>query len=265
MRFLAGVGVRLATSILLFMVCLIVPPQVLGDASIRYKLGGGYSASREDLLVPLAFRGGGFIAGLGYEHQVGEWTLELSAQAQLDFVFNRFGHPGALLSYEIDPTLMWSTLDLGFGELRLGFSIPVKLKNQFLYSWDDAHLYWLTTRGINLELAHRHTIASHTILQTELSLPLLTWVSRPEVYRYEKQDASLNWLGLHSPEESRSFENAGISTYQSIDLDLSILHQQSPGYWTLSYSYAHYELPRDVWVLSTSLSYSRTFKHWGSR
>lgn len=227
--------------------------QADGSGGYSYKIGLGYGACRDDLLIPLAFRGPGLVTGLSYTRSLGVWKFELEGRFKFDFVFNRFWHPGAILSYDFVPGISRVISEGHRGRTTLGFSAPVESNNQFLFSWDDAHLYWLNIRSIQLDLSQQWKSKSDNLLKVEVSLPVLSFVSRPKAYRYEKQDASLLWLGLYSPDEDREFKRAGISQYQAYSLEISRKRPEKPVWWSLQLDYDHYMVPEDVWVSSISL------------
>ncbi len=251
--------ISIATLCLLVTSALPANPLKENISSTYYQLGLELSSNRDDLLIPLAFNGPGLALGLGHTRTFSTWTLDIPVSFKFDFVFNRFNHPGALLSFDLNPTLLRSIYKNDkWGRFRGGLALPFKMNNQFIFSWDDAHLYWFTTKGVNLALAWCKDWSSSTT-HVELSIPLITWISRPESYRYEKQDASLNWLGFRSPEEKRKYKRAGYDEYQAIALSLSHHQASRAGRWKFGFEYDHYTLPSDVWVLSTKLTYIRSF------
>lgn len=259
-----GILNRIVILILLFLVMSNSMAQT-NTKGFSYEIGLGYGAGRDDLLIPLAFRGPGVLTGLGYSKPIGRWELELEGRFKFDIVFNRFGHPGAIISYDLKPSLTRRLSNTPYGSIHGGISTPIESNNQFLFSWDDAHLYWLNIRGLNLELANTWSTASGLVMAVELSVPILSFVSRPKPYRYEKQDASLMWLGLYSPDEARKYKNAGFSDYQAYTLQFSRTNTERLVKWSLNLDFDHYEQPRDVWVSSISITRSSKLKFWRGR
>jgi len=224
-----------------------------GSGGYSYKIGLGYGGCRDDLLVPLAFRGPGLFTGLSYTSSLGAWKFEVEGRFKFDFVFNRFWHPGAILSHDLIPRISRVISEGHRGRTTLGLSTPIESNNQFLFSWDDAHLYWLNIRSVQIDLSHQWKSKSDNLIDMKVSLPVLNFISRPKAYRYEKQDASLLWLGLYSPDEERDFKHVGMSQYQAYSLEISRKHQEKQVWWSLQLDYDHYTDPEDVWVSSISL------------
>jgi len=107
--------------------------------SSTYEIGCEYGSNRDDLLIPLAFRGPGFVLGLGHQRQYGKWAIQIPASLKLDMVFNRFDHPGVVLSTDFYPTAIREVYTSSTcGSFSIGASLPFEMNNQFMYSWDDA-------------------------------------------------------------------------------------------------------------------------------
>ena len=234
--------------------------------SFQYELGLEFASVREDLLIPLAFNGPGAVLGLGYQKISGNWELNLDSRVKLDFMFNRFDHPAAMTSVDITPAIKRNIYQPSSSlDLQLGISTPLELNNLFLFSWDDAHLYWFTIRGLNLEMSLNKELSKDRAIRLGLSIPIVSQIARPKQQRLEKQDPSLNWLGFYSPDGPRDFQSGSYSSYQAIELSLELDQYQGRSGWELNFDYDHYSEPKDVWVLSTSLSYKHRFGKRGDR
>ena len=227
-------------------------------AAFQYELGLELGSAREDLLIPLAFHGPGVVLGLGIQKISGPWEWSMNNRVKLDFLFNRLGHPGASTALDIEPGLLRHVYTLR-NELDLyaGSSLRYQMNNLFLFSWDDAHLYWTTIRGLNLDLRLRKAVGQKRWLSLDISIPLFTQVSRPEIQRLEKQDPSLMSLGFLPPQGSRDFTTATYDVYSSVGIEIKLVNMGAGSAWLFGFDFDHYSQPEDVRLMSTTLSFQK--------
>lgn len=253
--------------ILLFtLTCTLSPlwAQTQSRRSFHYELGLEFASGRDDLLIPLAFNGPGVMLGLGLEKPMGNWILDLDTRVKMDVVFNRFGHPGVIISLDFKPRITKQMFNLPYNiDLFMGPALPFEENNLFLFSWDDAHLYWFTIRGLNWDLNLTKTLKNDQQLSVGLSVPLISQVARPTVQRLEKQDPSLMRLGFYSPDGLRDYSTGSLASYQAVEMTLQLEQSNKRASWMIYFDFDHFAEPRDVWVLSTTLTYQRTFGRKG--
>ncbi len=94
-----------------------------------------------------------------------------------------------------------------------------------------------------------------------IEIPLFTQISRPPVYRHNKQDPGLAWLGFKSTEAKRQYETVSWADYQSVKISGEYAATPKSS-WILEFEYDHATIPKEAWAISTSLSYVRKFRSW---
>lgn len=239
--------------------------QTRDKATFKYEVGLELASVRDDLLIPLAFSGPGIVLGLGAHKEHGLWEWSVDSRLRMDFIANRFSHPGASTALDIEPSLLRHVCTSPWDfNIYTGPSLRYQMNNQFIFSWDDAHLYWTTVRGLNLDLSMRKQLNSNRLLSLDISIPLYSQISRPDAQRLEKQDPSLMSLGFFPPSGSREFTTGTYHSYRSVGFEIKLQNSISGSTWLLGFDFDHYTYRDDVRIMSTSLSYqkqiSRTVK-----
>ncbi|MBT4129903.1 MAG: hypothetical protein HOB84_13920 [Candidatus Marinimicrobia bacterium] len=230
--------------------------------TIKWHAALELASFRDDLIVPLGFHGPGVIIGSSFQHNRGEWQFDLPLSYKFDFVFNRYSHMGMAFSLDINPSLLKS-IDLAEnqGHFKGGLAFPFKINNYFPFSWDDAHLYWFTIRGIALAMEWTTPAASDRAITLHLEIPLLNQISRPPAYRHNKQDPGLAWGGFKSTEAKRNYKTVSWADYQSVRISGEYVSTPKSS-WILEFEYDHATMPKEAWAISTSLRYARKFRSW---
>lgn len=114
--------------------------------------GDGY---RDDVLVPLVFSGPS--AGLVTTSEFHTFGLDWQphAELRLDYATNRFGHESLLLFYQAR-MLAWKSIEWNATmPLQWGTGLDLQARDAYLFSWDDSHLYWLSSIGLPFALRCR--------------------------------------------------------------------------------------------------------------
>ncbi len=236
--------------------------EAAGSRSLDWTLGLELASFRDDLIVPLGFHGPGVIVGSSFQHKHGVWQFDLPLSYKFDFLLNRFSHMGIAFSLDVNPGLL-RTIELGEnrGHFKAGLALPFKINNYFPFSWDDAHLYWFTIRSTALALEWTTPATSNRDITMHIEIPLFTQISRPPVYRHNKQDPGLAWLGFKSTEAKRQYETVSWADYQSVKISGEYAATPKSS-WILEFEYDHATIPKEAWAISTSLSYVRKFRSW---
>ena len=178
----------------------------------------GLVSFREDLLVPLSFSGPGFALGGSFAHRSDGSLLDLDLSMRISYGINRFDHEAISLSTRIRSAWLWNIRSGGrLGELWIGAVLPFRINDMYIFSWDDAHMYWITSYGMGPAIQWRSHYSSETTIAVGMDLPVVHLVSRPPSYRFDKQDGMNRfffWLG----HPQRSFQLEPIGSYTAITL-----------------------------------------------
>ena len=198
----------------------------------RHALGVGAGlrgdAVREDLVVPLTFSGPGVRLLALYRGWIGPGLLTVRADVGLAFLFNRYGHIAATLDYSAEAA--WTARVLrGMGwHLSLGPVVALDSRVNYLYSWDDAHGYWLGSQWLGPMLRHARRLSDRWQLESSASLALLGFEGRPPAYRYNKQDALTHVDYFFSqPQQSERFVT--LADLQVLRIDVAFRHAAYDG------------------------------------
>jgi hypothetical protein len=118
---------------------------------LGFHVSSGIDSYREDLLVPLGFNGPGISLGGNYTHQTEKNSINIRLKLGLAYLKNRYSHEAAALVLELRPSWIRKLYDhQKYGEFWGGISIPMQINDLYIFSWDDAHLYWLTAYSLAL-------------------------------------------------------------------------------------------------------------------
>jgi hypothetical protein len=145
-------------------------------------------AVREDLLVPLTFSGPGLRLFVAYRGQVGPGVLALSGDVGMAVLWNRYGHMGASLDHDVDAAWTVRVFRALTWQLALGPAIASDSHFNFLFSWDDAHAYWLGAQWLGPAFRSEGRVSDHWRWEGRASFALVGFEGRPPAYRYHKQE-----------------------------------------------------------------------------
>lgn len=225
-------------------------------------LSGGIGSYREDLVVPISFDGPTFALGGQYSRQTEHTSLQLRLNLSVALLKNRFSHEAYAASLELRPSWtkrIWSGMP--DKQIWFGIALPMQMRNLFWDSWDDSHLYWLTTYSFALvgEYHTRLPRLGNTVIR--LDMPIIGFVSRPPEYRYKKQEA-LNHFSYHLSAPNKSFVFKGIWGYQSPMLQLLITGGSNGARrgFGLELMLDHCVKPKDIWILQIKLLFRYQWK-----
>ena len=161
---------------------------------------------REDLLVPLAFAGPGLQLQGFYRGWVGPGVMSARADIALAFLFSRFGHPGATLDYGADLAWTFNVLYADAWHLEVGPALAFDSRTNLIFSWDDAHAYWLGSQWLGPGARYLRRLTDTWRLEASAAMGLLGFEGRPPSYRYKKQETSFHVDYYFTvPEQSEKF------------------------------------------------------------
>jgi hypothetical protein len=257
----AGADFLLALS---FLVCGASQAQDEGakPASIRYlgfHFDAGLHSFREDLLVPLGFNGPGASLGGIYTRQKDNTYFNIRLKLGLAYLKNRYSHEAGLATLELRPTWLWKLGHRdGTGGFWGGICVPLQINSDLgLHSWDDSHLYWLTTYSIGPAVEWWKSVSQKSTAVVRLETPLIGWVSRPPTYRYNKQDA-LNHFTFQFSEPNRALHFETVDAYRAVFIQILLRHElrRSLFSYGLEFQYNYCNIPKNVYILNTSMTVS---------
>lgn len=244
--------------VVILMVTTAIPILALGGGAT---IDLGAAGSRDDILVPLVFSGpsiglGGFLGwrGLGAEQ-------DASLLAGFAYLTNRFGHEAALITLDARWTALSPALATPAGYVQFGSGLVYEVRDSYLGSWDDAHLYWIGTLGLPLVVQHRTSLGTRWNARSRLSVQFLTLESRPPGYRKNKQDdldnpAFLLGTPLESPDWKAPWQHLDVA------VDVNMRRSESPWEFGIRGAAVRAADPKQAFVLESGILISR---NWGGQ
>ena len=219
------------------------------------QLNGGLSMYREDLLVPLGFRGPSLSLGAAYTYQDKQNLIQVHLEVGMGHLANRYSHAAWIMHPEFRTS--WSKIiakSHRWGRFGIGVCYQTQMNNLFFESWDDAHLYWLTSHNLGISAEWQNAISKNNGIIIRIESPVIAFVSRPQVYRYKKQEPLNQWT-YHFTEPNRSLHIATWDAYRAIFLQILFFRKIRDALLSLGieYHYAYYQKPKEIWGLNTSV------------
>jgi hypothetical protein len=114
----------------------------------------GLEGFRETQLVPIVFSGpmfGVYVAGAMTRDS---WEWENHLNAHMAYATSRFDQEAVLLGYQVQ-SMGWKKVGAAWWA---GTGIDLQARNAYLYSWDDAHLYWLSSTTMPLGVRYDYSL-----------------------------------------------------------------------------------------------------------
>ena len=223
---------------------------------------GSILSNREDLLVPLGFSGPEISLGGHYTGQTSTDNIDVRFKVGVGYLKNRYSHETFTFTLELRPRWIREIAEYyRFGIIRGGLCFPMKNFHHIDHSWDDAHLYWLSSYSVGIAGEMEKKIGKANIGLLRLEVPLMSLISRPPKYRYNKQDATSS-IRFHFTEPNRSFHLEMLDDYRALFFQALIRHNidRSRLNAGFEFSYDFCRIPEKVWILNTSIFLSY---QWG--
>jgi hypothetical protein len=218
-------------------------------------LGGGGASVRDDLLVPLAFNGPSIAFGGIYSRRSERNRFDVRLGLGAGYLKNRFSHDSvwgrlALRSAWTKPLIRHPK----YGEFWGGACLPITIDYEIDHSWDDAHLYWLTSYAAGVALDWKKDLSRRNRATIHLEAPVIGFVSRPPEYRYNKQDAKNHWTFYFTgPNRALQFET--LDSYRA--LFVQSLFERAMGRSLLAlgfqFTYDYARDPKEIRVMDSAL------------
>lgn len=221
-------------------------------------LGSGIASYREDLLVPIDFHGPGFFIGAEFTKNAQSRVIDIRSKFGLSFLKNRFSHNAYAAILEIRSVwIRRLSYNQEYGELWGGICLPMKMNNLFMESWDDSHLYWLTTYSLGPVGEWHKQVSPGREISVHLGMPALSLISRPPEYRYKKQEP-LTHLGYHFSGPNRALHLELPDDYRAVFARVAFTRDMNHAILNigLEFEYGYCRDPKPIYALSTTLAFS---------
>jgi hypothetical protein len=202
-------------------------------AEARHTLVAGVGlrgdAIREDLLVPLTFSGPGLRLMLAYRGLLGPGLLAISGDVGMAVLWNRYGHMGATLDHNVDAAWTLRVFRAMGWHLALGPQIALDSRFNYIFSWDDAHAYWLGSQWLGPAFRAEGRLTEGWRFEARASFALLGFEGRPPAYRYHKQETRPGVTYFFTqPNSSESFVT--VADLQVVRLDVAVRRATYTGF-----------------------------------
>jgi hypothetical protein len=183
-----------------------------------FAVGLQHGQIRDDVLAPMRWSGFGGTIGFSYAYQQGNSRYEAEYLLRVVLPENRYGHKA----------VMWgSSLGLGYlhrlptispcGAFLIGGHLRWRLDEQYYYSWDESHIYWVNAYELGPTLRWHTKVPSRHRLALRLGIPVAALVSRPPVHRHYKMDR-LAEPSLYITKPHENIRATSLHEYMAIDL-----------------------------------------------
>ena len=217
-------------------------------------LNSGLYSYREDLLVPLGFHGPGFSLGAVYTYQSEKNRVHVRLRLGMGHMTNRYSHEAWGLFPELHSSWLRTLAEPHrWGGFWIGVCYHTRMNNLFIESWDDSHLYWLTSHSLGISVEWQKELSKKNGAVIRVESPVIGFVSRPPVYRYKKQEPLNHWT-YHFTEPNRNLHIVTCDTYRALFLQMLFVRKIRSGQLNLGieFQYAYYQKPEKIWGLNTS-------------
>ena len=230
----------------------------------RHRFGYGlvlaHDQAREDLLIPLRWRGPSVGLRLQWERAAAMSRHSIQGVVPASFYENRFGHEGYGLGFEIAYSYARQVReDLHRGRLFLGGQAKWDVHHGYYESWDEEHIYWLGAYSLGPRLAWDMPQGDNTRLAAVLDVPLIALVSRPPLERLNKTDPRTK-PSFYFTSPHRDIAFAGPFDYTAVHGGVSVARRWGKSSIVFAYDLelVTYDEPARVVTLSNRFSIVRT-------
>lgn len=205
---------------------------------LGYRLDIDNPVVRDDGLVRLAFKGIGGSVGLAQKWHGHDFTIESDADLDMNYLSTRYGNPGARISFLVQAVTSHTVIKFNNSIISAGIPLVASIDDWYLFSWDDAHLYWLTAYWTGLSANYDFQLANGVKISGKIKSPLTSFVSRPPEYRKDKQEGIIGDLFTRS---NSSLQPVSVNRYRGIDLEISCAKMLRRSELSLNMGYSYRE------------------------
>ncbi len=230
---------------------------------IGFGLGGVHYQIRDDILAPLRWEGAGVLLNVSYLFHSKIGYQEITMRIPVAIIANRYDHRGFCDELNIRYDLITKmTDDESPRQVHFGGMLEGSLNHQLYLSWDDSHIYWLTTYTAGPVVRWSRAISQGQNLAVRFSFPLLALVSRPPEHRYYDQ-GPMNKVGYWFSKPHEDMRLTSVHEYISLDLKCDYNRQLSQKTMLSISFHSSYETdskPQRIRLFTNSLLIQLLFK-----
>ena len=203
----------------------------------------GVDQLRDDALVPFRWTGPLVGLSLGGDFRTDRIRHQPELSLSVASAANHFGQGALAADVAAAYRVFAKPLRLAGGGFEYGGLLFYRQHNALLYSWDDAHDYWLNGIGVGPALAWRRALSPRAAVGIEAAGSLIAFVSRPPAYRRNKQDRT-EQIGFYFIENFRDLHASLPDRYQSADVRAGLEWRAGRGVLAAGY---RLDLVRATW------------------
>lgn len=185
---------------------------------IGFGLGGVHYQVRDDILAPLRWEGAGGLLHVSYQFRSNRGYREITMRFPVAIIATRYDHRGFCdelsIRYDLLAKIAGDELP---GQVHFGGMLEGSLNHQLYLSWDDSHLYWLTTYAVGPVVRWSRAVSQSQNLAVRFTFPLLALISRPPEHRYYDQ-GPMNKVGYWFTKPHEDMRLTSVYEYISLDL-----------------------------------------------
>lgn len=218
----------------------------------------GYEEAREDLLVPLRWRGTSLGLRLGWARETPGSRQGTSLLLPLSVYWDRFGYVGLV---GVGPKMYHAYVrEVGKpgprGSFNLGGLLRWQMHNGQYLDWDDEHIFWFSAFSAGPRFEWRSPSTRATELTGTLDAALVAAVSRPTRYRLNKIDDVTTFSGQFL-DTQKHFELTGPPAYVSFHAGLSARRPHSKFVFAYDLDFSTYDSPARVVTVAHRIGFVR--------
>jgi hypothetical protein len=193
-----------------------------------WRFGAEFPQVREDILTPLRFGGAGAVLGIEYGYISTHHRHLVTADFGISYLQNSYGDPALDLIWDAAYVYMYRIFQSStFGSLWLGGALRYTMDWQYYLSWDQEHLYWLTTLDLGPSMAWQHLFAGKHDVDVSLEFPVMALASRPPQFRYYKI-GRLDDASYHFTKTNEDMKFTSLHEYIAVRFTADYLYRARP-------------------------------------
>jgi hypothetical protein len=250
-------------SVLFFFTALALYPE---SFKFTYGFTAYHDQAREELLVPMRWSGPGGGIQIALCYQGDTWSFATELGLSLSYLEERFGNGGALMTPSLLLEGYGRIVEKGPLSINLGTLLRSRISDAYLFSWDDAHLYYLSSHMLGPTATLEWNGFDKSMVTLGMRLPSLGFVGRPHEQRFIKQDG-INHIGFYFSEPNSHLAFAMPPSYYAFELSCGIEWPTRRSHMRLTYilDYERYTEPRSFTRFRNAIVFSHDIVLWRSK
>ncbi|MFX0067358.1 MAG: hypothetical protein ACFFC7_34995 [Candidatus Hermodarchaeota archaeon] len=184
---------------------------------------------KDKIVAPLRWDGFGAVPELSYTLKGGVGLHKFTLRFPYASPRNRYNHESMIGELNFEYEYLYKKLgDVVGGQFHLGGNLNWSMNLQFYSSWDDSHIYWLTTYELGPVAIWNRAIRQSHYLSVKFNIPLLILFSRPPEHRYYDQ-GKMNKFSYWFTKPHENMKITSIHEYVAFSLRGDYMHRVSQG------------------------------------